>query len=136
LRILDESERCGGELERQNMCRDRSRLHRLEFAATARAKGLEVDVIELGPRVMARAVTAEISDYFHDRHAAAGIRIHSGRRRPASRTQASGFSGVSLSMATTSRPIWSWSVLAYCRMSRSRRKPTCLASGIIVDKHF
>lgn len=27
----------------------------LEFAATARVKGLEVDVIELAPRVMARA---------------------------------------------------------------------------------
>ncbi len=36
----------------------------LEFAATARAKGLEVDVIELGARVMARAVTAEISESF------------------------------------------------------------------------
>ncbi|MFZ8401482.1 FAD-dependent oxidoreductase, partial [Staphylococcus aureus] len=34
----------------------------LEFAATARAKGLEVDVVELGARVMARAVTAEISE--------------------------------------------------------------------------
>jgi 3-phenylpropionate/trans-cinnamate dioxygenase ferredoxin reductase subunit len=50
----------------------------LEFAATARAKGLEVDVIELGARVMARAVTAEISDYFQERHTAAGIRIHLG----------------------------------------------------------
>src|SRR5450756_1585482 len=50
----------------------------LEFAATARAKGLEVDVIELGARVMARAVTAEISDYFQQRHTAAGIRIHLG----------------------------------------------------------
>ncbi len=50
----------------------------LEFAATARAKGLEVDVIELGPRVMARAVTAEISDYFQARHTAAGIRVHFG----------------------------------------------------------
>src|SRR6202048_958584 len=39
----------------------------LEFAATARAKGLEVDVVELGARVMARAVTAEISDFFQDR---------------------------------------------------------------------
>src|ERR1019366_8600823 len=48
----------------------------LEFAATARAKGLEVDVVELGTRVMARAVTAEISDYFQKRHTAAGIRIH------------------------------------------------------------
>src|SRR2546423_2816224 len=50
----------------------------LEFAATARAKGLEVDVIELGTRVMARAVTAEISGYFQERHPAAGIRIHLG----------------------------------------------------------
>src|ERR1700712_3556512 len=50
----------------------------LEFAATARAKGLEVDVLELGTRVMARAVTAEISAFFEARHAAAGIRIHFG----------------------------------------------------------
>src|SRR3954452_18242644 len=50
----------------------------LEFAATARAKGLEADVIELGARVMARAVTAEISDFFQERHTGAGIRIHLG----------------------------------------------------------
>src|SRR5471030_2835194 len=58
----------------------------LEFAATARAKGLEVDVVELGSRVMARAVTAEISAFFQDRHMAAGIRIHFG-------VQATGFEG-------------------------------------------
>ncbi|RTM05150.1 MAG: pyridine nucleotide-disulfide oxidoreductase, partial [Bradyrhizobiaceae bacterium] len=39
----------------------------LEFAATARIKGLEVDVLELAPRVMARAVTAEVSEYFQAR---------------------------------------------------------------------
>src|SRR3981081_3299455 len=50
----------------------------LEFAATARANGLEVDVVELGTPVMARAVTAEISDFFQERHTAAGIRIHLG----------------------------------------------------------
>jgi 3-phenylpropionate/trans-cinnamate dioxygenase ferredoxin reductase subunit len=50
----------------------------LEFAATARIKGLEVDVLELAPRVMARAVTAEVSDYFQARHREAGIRIHLG----------------------------------------------------------
>ena len=50
----------------------------LEFAATARIKGLEVDVLELASRVMARAVTAEVSDYFQKRHAEAGIRIHLG----------------------------------------------------------
>src|ERR1700687_1114435 len=52
----------------------------LEFAATARARGIEVDVIELGTRVMARAVTAEISEYFQARHTAAGIRL-AGRGR-------------------------------------------------------
>jgi 3-phenylpropionate/trans-cinnamate dioxygenase ferredoxin reductase subunit len=50
----------------------------LEFAATARAKGLEVDVVELATRVMARAVTAEISEFFQLSHTAAGIRIHLG----------------------------------------------------------
>src|SRR5579863_244896 len=50
----------------------------LEFAATARIKGLEVDVIELATRVMARAITAEISEYFQARHSAAGIRIRLG----------------------------------------------------------
>src|SRR4051795_12458029 len=50
----------------------------LEFAATARGKGLEVDVVELAPRVMARAVTAEISAYFQASHSAAGIRIYLG----------------------------------------------------------
>src|SRR6476619_4374215 len=49
----------------------------LEFAATARAKGLEVDVVELATRVMARAVTAEISEFSQARHTAAGIPIHS-----------------------------------------------------------
>src|SRR3984885_13868225 len=43
----------------------------LEFAATARAKGLEVDVVELAPRVMARAGAARISDFFQARHTAA-----------------------------------------------------------------
>ena len=49
-----------------------------EFAATARAKELEVDVVELGTRVMGRAVTAEISEFSQLRFAAAGVRIHLG----------------------------------------------------------
>jgi 3-phenylpropionate/trans-cinnamate dioxygenase ferredoxin reductase subunit len=69
----------------------------LEFAATARAKGLEVDVIELGARVMARAVTAEISDYFQERHTAAGIRIHFGVQATSIESDGSSVTGVSLS---------------------------------------
>src|SRR3954469_6319186 len=69
----------------------------LEFAATARAKGLEVDVVELGGRVMARAVTAEISDYFQDRHTAAGIRIHLGVQATGIEADGEDVTGVSLS---------------------------------------
>jgi 3-phenylpropionate/trans-cinnamate dioxygenase ferredoxin reductase subunit len=69
----------------------------LEFAATARIKGLEVDVVELAPRVMARAVTAEISDYFQVRHTAAGIRIHLGVQATAIESDGDQVAGVSLS---------------------------------------
>jgi len=98
LRILDESEAL------------RQRIHSarhvvvigagfigLEFAATARIKGLEVDVVELATRVMARAVTAEISDYFQERHVAAGIRIHAGVQATGIEGRGDKVCGVSLS---------------------------------------
>jgi 3-phenylpropionate/trans-cinnamate dioxygenase ferredoxin reductase component len=69
----------------------------LEFAATARAKGLEVDVVELGVRVMARAVTAEISEYFQLRHTASGIRIHLGVQVTSIESDGKKVTGVSLS---------------------------------------
>jgi len=69
----------------------------LEFAATARARGLEVDVVELGGRVMARAVTAEISEYFQARHTAAGIRIHLGVQATSIESDGVNVTGVSLS---------------------------------------
>jgi 3-phenylpropionate/trans-cinnamate dioxygenase ferredoxin reductase subunit len=69
----------------------------LEFAATARAKGLEVDVLELGARVMARAVTAEISEFFQARHSAAGIRIHLGVQATSIEGDGGAITGVSLS---------------------------------------
>src|ERR1700733_10019439 len=68
-----------------------------EFAATARARGLEVDVAELGARVMARAVTAEISQFFQDRHTAAGMRIHLGVQATSIESDGVNVTGVSLS---------------------------------------
>src|SRR5246500_331509 len=69
----------------------------LEFAATARIKGLEVDVLELASRVLARAVTAEISEYFQARHAEAGVRIHLGVMATAIEANGDQVTGVSLS---------------------------------------
>jgi 3-phenylpropionate/trans-cinnamate dioxygenase ferredoxin reductase subunit len=68
----------------------------LEFAATARAKGLEVDVVELGVRVMARAVTAEISEFSQLRFAAAGVRIHLGVQVTSIESDGKKVTGVSL----------------------------------------
>jgi 3-phenylpropionate/trans-cinnamate dioxygenase ferredoxin reductase component len=47
----------------------------LETAATARAMGLEVTVVEAGKRVMGRAVSPQISDFCTARHRENGIRI-------------------------------------------------------------
>ncbi len=48
----------------------------LEVAATCRSLGCEVDVIEMGERVMNRVVAPVISDFFTSEHRRAGVRIH------------------------------------------------------------
>ena len=55
----------------------------LEFAATARAKGIEVTVIEAAARPMARAISQPMSEFFQIKHQAAGIgfRFGDGVRR-------------------------------------------------------
>jgi 3-phenylpropionate/trans-cinnamate dioxygenase ferredoxin reductase subunit len=98
LRILDESEALRQRLASgQRVVVIGAGFIGLEFAATARAKGLEVDVLELAPRVMARAVTAEISDFFQARHSAAGIRIHLGVQATSIEGDGARVTGVSLS---------------------------------------
>jgi 3-phenylpropionate/trans-cinnamate dioxygenase ferredoxin reductase component len=47
----------------------------LEFAAVAAARGLAVTVIEAAERPMARAVSPEMGRFFHEAHAAAGVRF-------------------------------------------------------------
>jgi 3-phenylpropionate/trans-cinnamate dioxygenase ferredoxin reductase subunit len=98
LRTLDESEALRQQIvSGQNVVVVGAGFIGLEFAATARAKGLEVDVAELGARVMARAVTAEISEFFQDRHSAAGIRIHLGVQATSIEGDGRNVTGVSLS---------------------------------------
>ncbi|WP_118134636.1 NAD(P)/FAD-dependent oxidoreductase [Oceanicella sp. SM1341] len=50
----------------------------LEVAATACALGCAVTVLEAGPRVMARILPPEASDWLAGRHAAAGVEIRTG----------------------------------------------------------
>src|ERR1700681_1091871 len=109
----------------------------LEFAATARAKGLEVDVVELGPRVMARAVTAEISAFFEERHTAAGIRIHLGVQATAIEGDGVNVTGVSLSdgrHVPADLVVVGVGVLPNVELAREAGLP--VASGIIVDEQL
>jgi 3-phenylpropionate/trans-cinnamate dioxygenase ferredoxin reductase subunit len=50
----------------------------LEVAATARALGLEVEVIEAAPRLLMRSVSAELSQHVLEQHRASGIRVRLG----------------------------------------------------------
>ena len=50
----------------------------LEFAATAAAKGADVQVVEVAPRVMGRAVSQTISDFYADAHRGFGVKLHLG----------------------------------------------------------
>ncbi|MFO1135701.1 MAG: FAD-dependent oxidoreductase [Rhodoblastus sp.] len=50
----------------------------LEFAATAAAKGKDVQVVEVAPRVMGRAVSQAISDFYAEAHRGFGVKLHLG----------------------------------------------------------
>ena len=109
----------------------------LEFAATARIKGLEVDVLELASRVMARAVTAEISEYFQERHAAAGVRIHLGVQATAIEASGDKVTGVSLSDGRhipADLVVVGVGVLPNVELAAEVGLP--VASGIIVNEHL
>jgi 3-phenylpropionate/trans-cinnamate dioxygenase ferredoxin reductase subunit len=48
----------------------------LEVAASGRALGLDVDVLEMSDRVLNRVVAPEVSAFFAAAHTAAGVRLH------------------------------------------------------------
>jgi 3-phenylpropionate/trans-cinnamate dioxygenase ferredoxin reductase component len=109
----------------------------LEFAATARAKGLEVDVVELAARVMARAVTAEISEYFQARHTATGIRVHLGVQVTGIEADGAKVTGISLSDGRhipADLVVVGVGVLPNVELAAEAGLP--VASGIIVDEHL
>jgi 3-phenylpropionate/trans-cinnamate dioxygenase ferredoxin reductase subunit len=138
LRILDESEALRKLMaSRQRVVVIGAGFIGLEFAATARIKGLEVDVAELASRVMARAVTAEISEYFQERHTAAGIRIHLGVQATGIEADGNKVTGVSLSDGRhipADLVVVGVGVLPNVELAAEAGLP--VASGIIVDEQL
>ena len=109
----------------------------LEFAATARIKGLEVDVLELGSRVMARAVTAEISDYFEKQHADAGVRIRLGVQATSIEADGHTVTGVSLSDGRhVPADLVVVGVGVLPNVELAAEAGLSVASGIIVDEYL
>jgi 3-phenylpropionate/trans-cinnamate dioxygenase ferredoxin reductase subunit len=138
LRILDESEALRKQIASgQRVVVIGAGFIGLEFAATARIKGLEVDVAELASRVMGRAVTAEISDYFQERHTAAGIRIHLGVQATSIEADGTEVTGVSLSDGRhlpADLVVVGVGVLPNVELAAEAGLP--VASGIIVDEQL
>ncbi|WP_027854199.1 NAD(P)/FAD-dependent oxidoreductase [Marinobacterium litorale] len=66
----------------------------LEIASAARKMGLEVTLLERGPRILGRVVAPEVADYFHTLHIAQGVEIRTG-------TELTGFDGESSVEAVT-----------------------------------
>ena len=73
----------------------------LEVAAVAAKTGLDVTVIELADRVMARAVTAEVSDFYAREHRAAGVKLELGSPPPRRFTGNGKLSGVEIESGNT-----------------------------------
>jgi 3-phenylpropionate/trans-cinnamate dioxygenase ferredoxin reductase component len=138
LRTLDESEALRGRIaSARRVVVIGAGFIGLEFAATARAKGLEVDVIELGTRVMARTVTAEISDYFQERHTGAGIRIHLGVQATSIENRGGNVAGVSLSDGRhlpADLAVVGVGVLPNVELAADAG--LTVAAGIVVDEHL
>jgi 3-phenylpropionate/trans-cinnamate dioxygenase ferredoxin reductase component len=109
----------------------------LEFAATARGKGLEVDVLELASRVMARAVTAKVSEYFQARHTEAGIRIHLGLQATSIDASGDKVTGVNLSDGahiSADLVVVGVGVLPNIELAAQAGLP--VGSGILVNEHL
>jgi 3-phenylpropionate/trans-cinnamate dioxygenase ferredoxin reductase subunit len=138
LRTMDESEQVRQRMaQRKHAVVVGAGFIGLEFAATARANGLEVDVVELAPRVMSRAVTPEISAYFHDRHTAAGIRIHYGVQATEIEGEGGRVTGVSLSdgrVIPADLVVVGVGVVPNVELAQAADLP--VASGVIVDEHL
>ena len=86
---------------------------------------------------MARAVTAEISDFFQARHTAAGIRIHLGVQATSIESDGSKVTGVSLSDGRhmpADLVVVGVGVLPNVELAAEAGLP--VASGIIVDEHL
>src|SRR6201999_1504092 len=92
---------------------------------------------ELANRVMARAVTSEVSEYFQARHAEAGVRIHLGVMATAIEATGDKVTGVSLSDGRhIPADLVVVGVGVLPNVELAAQAGLSIASGIIVDEYL
>jgi 3-phenylpropionate/trans-cinnamate dioxygenase ferredoxin reductase subunit len=107
----------------------------LEFAAVAAARGISVDVLELGTRPMARAVSTITSKVFDQAHASWGVKIHYGQSLAAIHGADGHVTGVQLASGEalpTDLVVYGIGVLPNAELASDAR--LAVNNGIVVDE--
>jgi len=108
----------------------------LELASSAAALGCAVTVIELGPRLMGRAVPAQVAAVMAERHIAAGVDIRCGTGVTALAQTASGVAITLAEGATVEADVVIAGVGAAPETSLAETAGIDTADGIAVDARF
>ena len=109
----------------------------LEFAAVAAARGIAVDVLELGTRPMARALSAVTSQVFDHAHARWGVRIHYGQSLSAIHGDGGQVSSVELAsgeVLPADLVVYGIGVLPNAELAAQAQ--LTVNNGIVVDAHL
>lgn len=105
----------------------------LEFAAGARARGLEVTVLEFAPRPMGRALSATASDWFTRRHLQDGIDLRLNEGVAAIHRDGAALSVQSTTGARYAADLVLYGVGVEPRTELAREAGLEVANGIVVD---
>jgi 3-phenylpropionate/trans-cinnamate dioxygenase ferredoxin reductase subunit len=108
----------------------------LELASSAAALGGAVTVIELGPRLMGRAVPARVAAVMAQRHVAAGVDIRCGTGVTGLAETASGVTITLAEGATVEADVVVAGVGAAPETTLAEAAGIEVADGIVVDTHF
>ncbi|AIJ48559.1 MULTISPECIES: NAD(P)/FAD-dependent oxidoreductase [Comamonas] len=109
----------------------------LEFAAVAAARGIAVDVLELGTRPMARALSVVTSQVFDQAHARWGVRIHYGQSLAAIHGDGGQVTSVELGsgeVLPTDLVVYGIGVLPNAELAAQAQ--LTVNNGIVVDAHL
>lgn len=108
----------------------------LEVAATARAQGKEVTVLEGAPRLMARAVSPELSVEVQAAHEAAGTRVRTGVRVGGFEHDGARLQSLEVDGVREPVDLLVLAIGAQPRVELARAAGLVCDDGIVVDEHM